>query len=108
MWLGKALLREAYADALPDEIVLRRKATMAFGAGFGGVEMNDEPMNCRSEALLNSRGEDTASMSARHPTAFPAGAKTPERALYLQIYCALGFKLPSTYAAPTVAQLERA
>ena len=38
IWLGKRILREAYAEILPDQVVLRRKATLAYGAGFGGVE----------------------------------------------------------------------
>lgn len=107
IWLGKRLLREAYAKELPEEIVLRRKATLAYGAGFGGVEMNDPTMNARSRELLRTRGESLGAIRDRFPRAFPLDGATEERALYLQIFASLGFGVPDDYEPPRFAQIER-
>lgn len=107
IWLGKAMLREAYAGQLPDDVVLRRKATLAYGAGFGGVEMNDDPMNSRSNQLLSARGTSTADVMRKFPAAFPPGTATAERALYVNIYDSLGFAVPANYDSPKVAKVER-
>lgn len=107
IWLGKALLREAYASELPEEIVLRRKATLAYGAGFGGVEMNDPTMNSRSRELLSARGESLEKVKDRFPKAFPFDRATEERALYVQIFASLGFAVPDDYQPPRFAQIER-
>jgi asparagine synthase (glutamine-hydrolysing) len=107
IWLGKGILREAYAGQLPDEVVLRRKATLAYGAGFGGVEMNDEPMNSRAKQLLLARGVTAESVMRKYPAAFPKGRGTAERALYVEIYQSLGYRVPTIYDPPKVATLER-
>lgn len=107
IWMGKGILREAYAGRLPDEVVLRRKATLAYGAGFGGVEMNDDPMNSRASQLLSARGVTAASVMRKFPSAFPPGTGNAERALYVQIYDSLGFCMPANYDPPKVAKLER-
>jgi asparagine synthase (glutamine-hydrolysing) len=107
IWLGKAILREAYAGKLPDEIVLRRKATLAYGAGFGGVEMDDPIINDRSRNLLRARGESLASIRDKFPKAFPLGGETDERALYVQIFNSLGFEVPEGYEPPRFAKVER-
>lgn len=107
IWLGKKILREAYAETFPDQVVLRRKATLAYGVGFGGVEMNDEPMNSRSKRLLEARGLSTDSVYRRFPSAFPPGVPTAELALYVYLYDKLGFTIPAVYLPPNVAKLER-
>jgi len=107
IWLGKALLREAYANRLPDEILLRRKATLAYGAGFGRVEMNDDHMNSRAGHLLKARQQSLEAIKSRFPSAFPGGVATEERALYVDIYHSLGFDIPPNYDSPKVAKVER-
>lgn len=107
IWLGKSALREAYAGDLPDEIVLRRKATMAYGAGFGGVEMDDPIINTRSRNLLSTRQESLASIRGKFPNAFPPDGGNDERALYVQIFASFGFPVPDRYDPPRFAKVER-
>ena len=54
---------------------------MAYGAGFGGVEMDDPIINDRSRNLLHSRQESLASIRSKFPGAFPHGEGNDERAL---------------------------
>src|ERR1700722_342453 len=101
-WQGKAVLRQAFKDVLPWEIITRMKATLSYGAGFGDVSMSGHnPLEDYAKKVL--RNEEKSRLEKAYPQL--GMLSTFERALYLYYYEQF-YKVPDNYIPPVVAKKE--
>lgn len=95
----KVVLRNAFADMLPREIIERPKATLAYGAGFSSLR-DAGPIEEKARTLVSN--SDLRLMRRAYPE---LQIDTHEKALYLR-YFLDHYEIPVEYEEPITAKIE--